>query len=326
MKSSEHTLAIAFIIPACNEERLLADCLKSIKQQVFERRSNLHIESIVVDCESSDNTRLIALRFQTTVISAARANAGSTRNKGTNRLESDFYAFVDADCVLPPNWLETCLSHFEDSMVVAVGASQALANPGAPWIERTWTDMISPVYANPWDSVEWLPAFNLIVRSKAFHDVNGFNESLITCEDSDLTFRLSKIGKLRLDHRIKVQHQGESKTVREFIQREMWRSRGNLRSAIERHSLKEELKSLAVPPLYFSALCFLFFSPLIHIVAPLFAQITGAIGLIISAGAPITFAMRRGTHTNIWSRSLVATIYLVARCLGLIWRVERVTR
>lgn len=326
MNNSDRTVSIAFIIPACNEERFLADCLKSIEQQTSAGRQNLQLESVVVDCESTDNTRQIASQFNATVISAAISNAGSTRNKGTNQSDSDFYAFIDADCTLPPNWLETCLIHFEDPTVVAVGASQAFAGDDAPWIEKTWTDIISPNCNNAWNSVEWLPAFNLMVRSKAFHDVNGFNESLITCEDSDLTFRLSKTGRLRLDHRIKVQHHGESKTVCEFIQREMWRSRGNLRSAIERRSLKKELKSIAIPPLYIIAICFLCFSPLIYLFAPLLAKLMGLIGLTISVGIPIAFALGRGMHTTVWSRSLATTIYLIARGLGPFLSAKRVNR
>ena len=137
-------MSIDFIIPARNEEKFLADCLESIRNQVTPTQTPESTKVIVVDNESTDRTREIALAHNAIVLSTRRSNAATTRNTGANANSAEFVAFLDADCVLPERWLATCLEHFDSDSVVAVGASQAYSGPNAPWIERTWTDLISP--------------------------------------------------------------------------------------------------------------------------------------------------------------------------------------
>ena len=46
---------------------------------------------------------------------------------------------------------------------------------------------------------------NIIVRKAQFLDVGGFNESLITCEDVDFCYRISKFGKILSDSNTPLQ-------------------------------------------------------------------------------------------------------------------------
>ena len=227
-------LRVAFVVPARNEQRHLERCLRSILTQDLAVHPNAEKSLIVVDNQSIDETCEIAERLGAKVLSVEPGKPGRARNVGVAAADADYIVFVDADCVLPVTWLAQCLQHFEDEQVVAVGSIQAAAEARAPWVERVWVDAIIPKSPAEWERVDWLPAFNMMVRKSQFDAVGGFDESLQTCEDSDLSFRLSKEGELRRDHRVPVQHLGESRSLGEFFRRELWRSGGNFRSAIKR--------------------------------------------------------------------------------------------
>ena len=111
---------VSFIVPAKDEERFIAECISSIKKQRSSNESDSNHIITVVDNQSKDRTANIAKKLGVNVIHQPLSNAGTTRNTGANLATSHFLAFVDADCTLPANWLERCLSHFEDQSVVVV--------------------------------------------------------------------------------------------------------------------------------------------------------------------------------------------------------------
>ena len=248
--NASETTVVSFVVPAHNEQRHLEQCLRSIQSQAADSLGDVKSSLVVVDNESIDATAQIATECGARVVRVPPGNPGRARNAGAAAVDSDFVAFVDADCVLPDGWLEQCLGHFADRDVVAVGSVQAAASAEAPWVERVWVSAIVPKTDGDWTTAEWLPAFNLMVRKSEFDAIGRFDEALDTCEDSDLSFRLAKRGQLRRDHTCPVQHLGESHSIGEFFRRELWRSRGNFDSARKRGSVSKELISLYLPVAY----------------------------------------------------------------------------
>ena len=100
----------------------------------------------------------------------------------------------------------------------------------ATWVETNWYYMAHCTEHEPFTKVEWLSTQNLIVRKDAFNKIGGFDESLITCEDCDLGYRLTENGQLILDHRVGFLHLGESQSLKQFYKREMWRASSNLQN------------------------------------------------------------------------------------------------
>lgn len=329
--STKSTTLVQFVVPAHNEEKHLGACLDSVCRQrldssQWDRDGQRTISFVVVDNQSTDGTAQIARDKGGEVISIVPGNAGRARNAGANLCNAQFIAFVDADCVLPPDWLQRCLVHFQQSDVIAVGSVQALADDDAPWVEREWLATTIKASTDESERVEWLPAFNLILRGDAFRSIGGFNEALETCEDSDLSFRLSEQGVLIRDYTCPVRHLGESRTVSEFFRREMWRSRGNFRSALNRGTAFSEAASLFVP---IGFLVLLLFAS-----AFLFAAIRSGgfwgIAALIAWGMVIAIAvvisiLKRGRHISVQTPLLIS-IYLIARGLGPMVPARRVKR
>ncbi len=319
-------LAVVFVVPARNEAKHIKLCLDSINGQLQTSQEPLSISIVVVDNQSTDQTAEIAQQCGARTTEVQPGNAGRARNKGVSESESDFIAFIDADCVLPQDWLTHCLENLLAPGVVAVGAPQASAQQDATWVERTWVDCITKSSSHTWEAATWLPAFNLLLRRSDFIAAGQFDESLQTCEDSDLSFRLSKTGQLRTVQHPRVLHLGESQTLLEFFQREKWRSHGNFSSAMKRKSVMAEFPSLFLP------LGFLF--------AIAVACISSAASPSLNRGqqfaviactclimlTPVMIALLKGGMSNLIPRSILIFTYLIARGLGPLMPTKRVAR
>src|SRR3989344_202368 len=91
-----HTL-VSIIIPTYNEEKTIANCLKSIKNQTYKP-----VEVIVVDDGSTDKTVEIIKKCQMSnvkcqILRQHHLGPGPARNLGAKYAEGEILVFVDAD-------------------------------------------------------------------------------------------------------------------------------------------------------------------------------------------------------------------------------------
>ena len=137
---------------------------------------------------------------------------GGARNAGLERVETDVVAFLDADTVPDPTWLDTLLGHFDDPAVVAVaprvvagpalGPDGAGGRPGAaPLLAyergRSPLDLGNdPGLVGPGRPLRYVPAAALVARVDALRGAGGFDEGLRYGEDVDLVWRLAGRGGL----------------------------------------------------------------------------------------------------------------------------------
>jgi cellulose synthase/poly-beta-1,6-N-acetylglucosamine synthase-like glycosyltransferase len=239
-------LLVTVVVPALNEEKFLARCLRSIKNLEYPSE---FIKLIVVDNGSRDKTREIANQYADIVLDIPPKSIANARNAGAAKAAMDIVAFIDADIVVHPKWLANAIPHFSDPQVVAVGSYPDVIQEESNRLQQTWSRLCRSDSDEP-TLVEWLPSANLIVRRSAFEQVHGFDENLITCEDSDLGYRLKNIGKVVYVPGALVYHLREPKTFREFFKKEIWHSRGNLTGAFRHGFTLMELPSLVLPALF----------------------------------------------------------------------------
>lgn len=305
---------VVFIVPARNEEKHLEACLRSIAAQNVEC---VQTSVTVVDNESTDRTADIAVRCGARVQRVKPSNAAGARNAGAQGQVADFIAFIDADCVLPDGWLGEGLRHLEDESIAGFGAAQAPAPLDAPWVERVWVAAITPRSTEGWERVDWLAAFNLLVRQADFTATGGFDENLETCEDSDFSSRLTKYGYLVRDYSHPVRHLGESRSIYEFFRRELWRSKGNFRSAWKRGALVQEFISLFLPVgfVLFGILTIVFLSAAVVYGGGWWWGVAGVMVLACAAG-PLLLTIARLGRKQLVSTSALLSLYLVARGIG----------
>ena len=94
---------ISVIVPTYNSAIFLDRCLESIMNQTYK-----NIELIVVDNNSTDNTKAIAKKYTSLVFNqgperSAQVNYGVLQSKGS------FIYKIDSDFVLDPLVIEQCV-------------------------------------------------------------------------------------------------------------------------------------------------------------------------------------------------------------------------
>ncbi len=103
-------LTLSIVIPAYNEEDHLRACLDAIAAQSVQPN-----EVIVVDNNSSDKTALIAREYKfVRVISEKRQGIFYARNAGFDAATSDIIGRIDADTILPLDWVGSILEFYDD--------------------------------------------------------------------------------------------------------------------------------------------------------------------------------------------------------------------
>lgn len=220
------------VVPVRNGAKTITQCLEAIVLAGL--RSEVPVGIIVVDNGSTDQTReTIRAGFggEVTLIEDPDAAVGRLRNLGAARLRSDVLVFVDADCVICPNYFNIAADALKRTGADAVGSPYSLpANPG--WIEATWDALHLPAEAGP---VGWLMAGNLVIRRAAFMAVNGFDDFLASGEDPDLGARLEAGGFAQyVDFDLVSVHLGNPKDLPGFFRQQWWHGLGMLGGATAR--------------------------------------------------------------------------------------------
>jgi glycosyltransferase involved in cell wall biosynthesis len=191
----------SFIIPALNEEALIAGCLRSIIYEVD--RAGIRAEVIVVDNGSTDQTAGIArviggcAEISVHVLYELQKGITYARQRGADAARYDVLAFIDADNVLPEGWLAVILHELEHPGVVAVSGPLVYRELSWPLRKLSWA-----FYAVAWLSHRtvgpMLQGGNYAVRGAALRAAGGHDTGIeFFGEDTATAIRLARVGKVR---------------------------------------------------------------------------------------------------------------------------------
>ena len=112
-------MKISIVIPVYNEAESIGACLEAISRQTIKPH-----EVIVVDNNSTDGTAKIAQSYDfVTLLGEKRQGVVHARNRGFNAAKGDIIARIDADTILPADWLKSAQAIFESSEVTAVSGA-----------------------------------------------------------------------------------------------------------------------------------------------------------------------------------------------------------
>jgi len=241
--SHDHrTYSIAVVIPAKNEQSNIGACIEAISRQEYPQSC---ISVVLVDNGSTDRTVALAESLGATVLIDSTASIAKLRNIGAATSESEIIAFLDADMIPGPRWLKESTAALANDKIGAIGGTLRIPeNPS--WVERIWCmpRFFRPaIYRTP-----WLPSGNLVMRHELFKQIGGFDASLTTSEDVDLCARIRAADReLYILDNAWVIHTGESKTLRQFVNKEIWRGRNHLQRSLDGFGGWRDALSLALP-------------------------------------------------------------------------------
>jgi glycosyltransferase involved in cell wall biosynthesis len=176
---------LSVVVPAFNEERLIAATLDHLKAgiEVFERRG-WSCELVVCDNNSTDRTADIARAAGARVVFEPVNQISRARNAGAKAASGDWLIFVDADSSPTPELFEEVVAVIESGGCVGGGATVTVAHP--PLALALWVAL--------WNAtsrlLRWAAGSFMFCEAAAFRAVGGFSEELYAAEEIEFARRL----------------------------------------------------------------------------------------------------------------------------------------
>ncbi|MEL7486136.1 MAG: glycosyltransferase [Pseudomonadota bacterium] len=128
--ADEHKIRISVIIPHYNDKTRLGLCLASLERQTLPRAM---FEVIVADNGTPGGVDELEHKFSDVqFITAAERGAAHARNSAMARASGEIFAFIDADCIADPDWLERGVAALADADFVGGRIDISVERENAP--------------------------------------------------------------------------------------------------------------------------------------------------------------------------------------------------
>ncbi len=200
-------MLISFVVPAYNEEALLAETLAVIQGEIAREGLILgeEAEIIVVDNASTDQTGAIARKIPgVVVVEEPRKGLVQARFAGFVRSSGALIANIDADTHLPTGWLARVRAEFaKDSRLVALSGPYLYRDlsPGVQRVVGFYYRLAYAAYLVNHYVLRvgaMLQGGNFVVRRAAMAQLGAANDRFrFYGEDTDLARRLSRFGRVK---------------------------------------------------------------------------------------------------------------------------------
>ena len=234
-------MKISVVVPAFNEEKLLAASLASIRNAMAAFAAHgFESELIVCDNNSTDRTPEIAREAGAIVVFEPVNQIGRARNKGAEAASGEWLVFVDADSHPSKElFTETAAAiksgkHLYGGCNVKLDQHYPLASAVTElwnWISRTW---------------KYAAGSFIFCETAAFRNIGGFDAKLYAAEEIELSKQLKKLARKSgrrgiifrahpLVTSARKMHLYSSREYLRFLFRTVLRRGGTLRSREECH-------------------------------------------------------------------------------------------
>jgi cellulose synthase/poly-beta-1,6-N-acetylglucosamine synthase-like glycosyltransferase/peptidoglycan/xylan/chitin deacetylase (PgdA/CDA1 family) len=213
------------IIPAFNEERVIASCIRSVLASRYRR-----FEVIVVDDGSTDGTAGTAQQIddpRVRVLSVPNGGKAAALNVGIRQARAETIIAIDADTVFQPDTLFNLCHHFKDPRVGAVAGNTRIVNR-----HNLLTKLQSLEYivgfnldrrmGDLFDCITVVPGAIGAFRKRVLVQAGGFRTDTLA-EDTDITLSIKEMGYRIVYDELAVAYTEAPESVRELLkQRFRW--------------------------------------------------------------------------------------------------------
>jgi len=192
-------MTTSIIIPVFNEEKFLPLLLQSLENQTHKVD-----EVVICDNKSTDSSVEIAYLFKKrlpiVILTQRQKGIKPTLEKAWRTAKGDIILRVDADTVLPPNWVKCVLAHFITDPDLTAVNGPTLPSDGNV-LPKIYFFLGWCVGSYIWQLFKGHPLLigcNSAFKRKALEIVNGYQTSISVDDDQLITVKLLKAGfKLR---------------------------------------------------------------------------------------------------------------------------------
>jgi glycosyltransferase involved in cell wall biosynthesis len=227
MNDVEQKLAprVSVLTPVYNAQKYLRPAIESVLAQEMGQ-----FEFVLVDDGSRDDSSEIIGKYAARdgrILWTRRENRGvsATRNELVGMARAPLVAWLDADDVAMPRWLEQLCGFMEARReLVAAGCFVEMMDvdglPICKWSCATEHDKIDHGHLH--GGVKSLMFGSSITRREAILRAGGFDETLKGGEDLDLFLKLGEIGKLACLPEVLVQYRQHLASMCQSMKGQIW--------------------------------------------------------------------------------------------------------
>ncbi len=202
---------IGIVIPTCDRPFQLYQAVQML-------RKNIHDHSIFDLCVIDDGedfliepSRLNEIWPGVKFYRTGHAGSAYSRNIGANKVDGEWLAFIDDDCVINDRWSKTILSIIDSASddLVAIGGDVLPSKPDSiiSWYLSSTDHLRGPLEYR--GRIVGLAGANMLVKKSAFMLVGGFEENLTSrtgSEDTNLIYKLNKSWNCKYSSEFSIEH------------------------------------------------------------------------------------------------------------------------
>ena len=184
---------VSFVIPAHNEAKFIGPTIQAIQKSA--QSVGIEYEIIVVNDDSTDDTRAIASKFNVRIVDVELRNIGAVRNAGANKAINPWLVFVDADTNVPPETLAQTVDALATG--AAGGGARVVIDETQPlfWVKRLMYFCVVVV----WQVIgRWAAGCYMFCQKDIFNSFGGFDESFYAAEELFFSRSVKQRGRFRI--------------------------------------------------------------------------------------------------------------------------------
>ncbi len=232
-----YTPSVSILIPAYNEEKVLARTIETVLEATYPNK-----EIIVIDDGSTDRTRQVAEGFADRGVKVVhRPNGGKATalNHGLMFARGEVIVIVDADSRVCKNTLVELVKPFRDPEVAAVAGNIKVFNRDNLLTKCQALEYIASINIarralDIFGSVSVVPGALGAYRREALESGGRYDPDTLV-EDFDLTLKALKSGKVVQASSSAVSYTEAPQTIREFVKQRLRWYRGNFQAMWKHH-------------------------------------------------------------------------------------------
>lgn len=171
---------VSVIIPTKNSARTLDKCLKSIQDQTYP-----NIEIILVDNNSTDNTKEIAKKYTNKVFNKGPERSAQT-NYGVKKSSGEYVYKIDSDFILEKEVVAQCIQKIKEGC-------DAVVVHNSPDTSVSWIAKVRKFEVDMY-KYDITHSSARFVSKEVYQAINGFNEQITAGEDYDFQNKLNRAG------------------------------------------------------------------------------------------------------------------------------------
>ncbi len=233
--------AVAVLIPAYNEEKVIARTIRSVLHSSYPK-----LRVVVIDDGSSDRTAEVAreqfareiARGRLTVLRQENGGKASALNYGLQFVDEEIFVGIDADTLIGTDAIAYLVPHFRDPLVAAIAGNAKVGNRVNLWtrwqaLEYITSQNFERRALNTFSAVSVVPGAIGAWRTEVVRVARGYKTDTVA-EDADLTMALLQRG-YKVEYEDRALAFTEAPTTANGLMRQRFRWSFGILQAVWKH-------------------------------------------------------------------------------------------